>query len=85
MPFTHSLLSSVLWGAGGYVLGRFFWKDSPRVAWGMAAVIASNWFLDLPVHTFDLHLWSGESFKFGLWNYKYQAFIFEGILLAIGT
>lgn len=87
MPFTHSLLSTFLWALVGYIFGRIFWKDNPKVAWGMAAVIASHWFLDLPVHTPDLPLWSDESFKFGfgLWNYKYLAFVLEGIVLAIGT
>lgn len=87
MPFTHSLLSTFLWAGAGYIFGKIFWKDSPKVAWALAAVIASHWFFDLPVHTPDLPIWSDESTKvdFGLWNYKYIAFGLEDFLLAIGT
>ncbi|MEL6844787.1 MAG: hypothetical protein AAFP02_16385, partial [Bacteroidota bacterium] len=87
MPFTHSLLSTFLWAALAFGVSRLIWKERKAVAWAMAAVVASHWFFDLPVHTPDLPLWSDDSTKlgFGLWNYRYIAFGLEVLLLAVGS
>ena len=87
MPFTHSLLGTFIWAAAGYIFCRVMWKDCKTMAWVVAAAIASHWFLDLPVHTPDLPLYSDASAKlgFGLWNYRIIAFALEAGLLVIGS
>lgn len=84
MPYTHSLVASVIWALACGAL-YFFWRRRDGV--GGAAVIGlavlSHWFLDLPVHAPDLPLY-GDSHKlgFGLWNYPLIEVALEIGLLA---
>ncbi|NCF25114.1 MAG: hypothetical protein GWP60_11290, partial [Gammaproteobacteria bacterium] len=70
MPFTHGLLSSVLWAVAAYAVFRWVVVKKQSVAVVVALAVLSHWLLDLPVHTPDLPLWSDTSpkFGFGLWN-----------------
>lgn len=82
MPFTHSLPATFLWALilGGLV-GRF-WGKASGLAFGL--VVASHWFLDLPVHRPDLGLWWND-FKvgFSLWNVPISAAALELTIIAV--
>ena len=83
MPYTHSLLGSVLWAVAAYALFRWIIVKNNSVAGMVALAVFSHWVLDLIVHTPDLPLWSDESLKvgFGLWNNAIATFILEAVLL----
>jgi len=83
MPYTHSLLATVVWSIFGFLVFRYLFKLSVKAAFAMALAIASHWFVDLLVHTPDLPIWSDKSPKlgFGLWNYRYVAFGLETLFL----
>ncbi len=69
MPYTHSLLGSLLFGGGTTVIIWAVTKDK-SAALLTGAVVLSHWFLDLLVHVPDLTLaGSPPKLGFGLWNY----------------
>ncbi len=61
MPFTHSLLASMLWAGAAYVLFRWVIVKKNSVALIVALAVFSHWLFDLVVHTPDLPLWSDAS------------------------
>ena len=69
MPYTHSLLGSVVWGLAFAALIWAMTKNRTGALIGFAVVV-SHWLLDLLVHAPDLTL-AGQPPKlgFGLWNY----------------
>jgi len=83
MPFTHSLLGSMLWAAAAYVLFRWVFVKNHTIALVVALAVFSHWVLDLVVHTPDLPLWSDASLKlgFGLWNNAIATYVLEAALL----
>jgi hypothetical protein len=83
MPFTHSLLGSLVWAGLSFVFVRW-WFASTLGALAIAATVVSHWFLDLLVHRPDLTLWGESSAKLGLglWNYPVTALVLEFALLA---
>lgn len=69
MPFTHSLLGSLVWAAAFAALLWVWHKDRTAALIG-GAVVLSHWFLDLLVHVPDLTLWgSPPKLGLGLWNH----------------
>ena len=69
MPFTHSLLGCVLWGA---LFALLVWVATRRraAAIGAGLVVVSHWFVDLLVHRPDLTLFgAAPKMGFGLWNH----------------
>jgi hypothetical protein len=69
MPYTHSLLGSVIWAAG---FGALVWLLTKNRSGAMlaAAVVVSHWFLDLLVHVPDLTIaGSPPKLGLGLWNH----------------
>jgi membrane-bound metal-dependent hydrolase YbcI (DUF457 family) len=91
MPYTHSLLSALVWAAVAYIL---FWVfpgkekiNKNRVALVIALAVFSHWVLDLLVHTPDLPLLGDSSPKLGLglWNNALVTFALEGALLVAGV
>jgi len=88
-PYTHGLLSSLIWAGIFYALYRYvIVKTRPNaksIATIMALGVLSHWFTDLPVHTADLPLITGEpKFGFGIWDSKFWTFILEAALLIAG-
>ncbi|KAF0110554.1 MAG: hypothetical protein FD163_1134 [Hyphomonadaceae bacterium] len=83
MPFTHSLVATSIWAAGAFFLTKnLVFKGQAKPALIFAIVVASHWFLDLPVHRADLPIWGNEMKQgFGLWNFPIVAMIFELSLL----
>jgi hypothetical protein len=81
MPYTHSLLGALLWGA---MFGALVWLATKRraAAIGAALVVVSHWFIDLLVHIPDLTL-AGAPPKlgFGLWNHPAIAMPLEIALI----
>ena len=88
-PFTHGLLSSVLWSLLFYALFFFVFAknktNKKSIAIVMALAVLSHWFTDLIVHTPDLPIISGEpKFGFGLWHNKILTYAVEAGLLIAG-
>ncbi|MEJ2129587.1 MAG: hypothetical protein P8X81_12175 [Woeseiaceae bacterium] len=87
MPYTHSLLASLLWAAAAYALFRWVITKDRRIALVMAIAVFSHWVIDLLVHTPDLPIWSDASMKlgFGLWNNAVVTYVLEAALLLGAT
>ncbi len=83
MPYTHSLLASLLWAGAAYALFRWIIVKKASVALVVAVAVFSHWLFDLVVHTPDLPLWSDASLKlgFGLWNSAIATYALEAVLL----
>jgi hypothetical protein len=69
MPYTHSLVGSLLWAAAFGAL-VFAFRRNRTAGIITALVVVSHWFLDLIVHVPDLTI-AGNPPKLGLglWNY----------------
>jgi hypothetical protein len=77
MPFTHSLLGTLLWGLGFGALIAVMARS--RTAGAIAAlVVVSHWFVDWLVHIPDLTLWgSAPKLGLGLWDHPVIAIPLE--------
>ena len=86
MPYTHGLLTSLLWASAALVLYRLackckFWAG----AFIVGAAVFSHWLLDLLVHRPDLPIYDNTlKVGLGLWNYPVLAFMLEAGLLLGG-
>ncbi len=73
MPYTHSLLGSLAFGAGMTAIVWITMRTQPKalIAGLIAgAVVVSHWFIDLLVHAPDLTIaGSPPKLGLGLWNY----------------
>ena len=87
MPYTHSLVASLLWAGLAFALFKWVVVKNNSVALVVALAVFSHWLLDLVVHTPDLPLWSDASVKlgFGLWNNALATFLLEAALLLAAT
>ena len=85
-PYTHSLLSGILWGVI-FGLGYWLFKRDRQGAIVIGLCVLSHWFLDLLVHTSDLPLSPFGDFKlgFGLWNHVAISLTIETILFLAGV
>jgi hypothetical protein len=87
MPYTHSLVGAIGWS----VLAFLICQSVPRLRGGrtgtiVALAVFSHWILDLIVHRPDLALYDNAyKMGFGLWNYRWPAFILEIALLIGGA
>ena len=84
MPYTHSLLATVLWSAGGaFVYGLVTRTPLARqTALWVAVAIFSHWVFDLVVHRPDLPLYDNTAkVGLGLWNLPGPALALEAALL----
>lgn len=86
MPYTHSLVGSLIWAALAYALFRWVVVRKNSVAVVVALAVFSHWVLDLLTHTPDLPLWSDTSTKLGLglWNSAVATYVVEALLLVGG-
>ena len=86
MPYTHSLLATVIWAVAiGLLYAAWRRGDGRAAAFAVAAAVASHWLLDLLVHAPDLPLY-GDMHKqgLGLWNYPVPELALE-IALVLGS
>ena len=86
MPYTHSLVGSILWSITAVVLYRISSSVTGWPAPGVVGVaVFSHWVLDLLVHRPDLPLYD-DAFKvgLGLWNFPVVAFALEVASLFFG-
>ena len=87
MPYTHSLVATLLWAAAAAVACRlvFHWKGWSAAAWIGVAVL-SHWVLDWLVHRPDLPLY-GNAAKvgLGLWNHVGISIVLEALVLLGGV
>lgn len=89
MPFTHSLLGSLVCSLiFGFVAAAFLRKRmlfAKAVLW-LSLAAFSHFVLDLPMHVKDMLLWPGSDVHlgFGLWNHFYASMAIEAIILALG-
>ena len=81
MPYTHSLLGALGWGALAFGVAWRALRDGVAAA-AIGATVVAHWFLDLLVHRPDLPLWPGSA-KLGLalWNHPFAALALELALL----
>ncbi len=88
MPWSHSLVASVLWASG---LAVAWWaahrnrNPDKAAAWpGIALAVASHWWLDLPMHAADLPLLAGDGVRvgLGLWHDRWASFALEMAIFA---
>lgn len=89
MPYTHSLVASLLWFGAVYVVFRLIPAPSgskkSTIAFLMAITVFSHFILDLIVHRPDLPLYNDTlKMGLGLWNYPIPALIVE-LLIYIGA
>ena len=86
MPYTHSLLGSLVWSGLAYALFRWVIVRNRTVALVVGLAVMSHWILDVIVHTPDLPLWSDDSLKLGLglWNNAVATYVLEAVLLVGG-
>ena len=86
MPYTHSLLASILCAGLIYLVFRLIPPRDKSVALVMGIAVLSHWFFDLIVHTPDLPIWKDASIKLGLglWHNAIATYALEAVLLAGG-
>ena len=84
-PWTHSLLTSLLWG--GVLVGLARGSGAPRSSWLLlVGLVVSHWVLDVVSHASDMPLWPGPSPRLGLglWNSVPATLLVEGGLWVAG-
>jgi len=82
MPFSHSLVATIVWSVGFALLWRAFrspteWRREAPI---VGLVVASHFLLDLVVHVRDLPIagTAGTKVGLGLWNHRELALLVEG-------
>ena len=86
IPYSHSLLSSIILSviAGGF--GYFTIGRTKRVFWIIFSLTLSHWVLDWVVHRPDLPLYpGGVGYGLGLWDYPVFSYSLEMSLVLAGT
>lgn len=85
-PFSHSLLSLLIWGIVLGLVYRAVAGSTWRAAVVLAALVLSHWFLDVIAHRPDMPLAPGLSPRLGLglWNSIPATFAVEFALYAAG-
>ena len=83
MPYTHSLVATLVWSAVAFVLATRLLGFARGAALAVAATVASHWFLDWVVHRPDLTLgFDGAKLGLALWNHPIAAYALEVVLIA---
>lgn len=81
MPYTHSVIATLVWSAGAFLIWRATRSVHTRTgdALVIALAVASHFVLDLIVHVQDLPVLSAQGTKigFGLWQHRELALVLE--------
>jgi len=84
MPYTHSVVATLVWSAGAFLIWRATRNVPTRTgdALVIALAVASHFVLDLIVHVHDLPVLSAQGPKlgFGLWQHLELALVLETTL-----
>jgi hypothetical protein len=85
-PWSHSLLTVLLWGAG-FALALKMLKRSTADAAVAGLLVVSHWVLDWITHRPDLPLWPGRAptVGLGLWNSLAASLVVEVALFVVGV
>jgi hypothetical protein len=82
MPYTHGLVSVILWSVAAAVLVKLFLRITRLAAIWVGVAVFSHWVLDFLVHRPDLPVYDNTmKVGLGLWNYPAVALSLEAILL----
>ena len=85
-PYSHSLLTLVIWGLVVALAYRAITRMNGRVAIVLAALVVSHWVLDWITHRPDMPLYpGGPVYGLGLWNSFAATVAVEVPLFAIGV
>lgn len=86
MPYTHGLLSALLWaGAAAWLYQLVSRRATRRILVILGLAVFSHWVLDFVVHRPDLPLYDNTAkVGLGLWNRPTIAFALEAGLLFAG-
>lgn len=85
-PWSHSLVTQILWGAGLALL-YFAISRNIRGSIVIGALVPSHWILDWIVHVPDLPFYPGGAGRFGLglWRAPAATIVLELIVFAAGA
>jgi membrane-bound metal-dependent hydrolase YbcI (DUF457 family) len=84
-PYSHSLVTALIWSALAALVYKIFWKDSNSAALLVGLAVFSHWILDFIAHPRDLAIYPDKwKVGLGLWNYRGLEFGLEMALLAGG-
>ena len=83
MPYTHSLIGTLVWSAVAFVLATRLLGFARGPALAVAATVTSHWVLDWVVHRPDLTLgFGGTKLGLAIWNHPIAAYSLEVALVA---
>lgn len=86
MPYTHSLLATLLWSTVAFIAARKVFRLDTVGALTVGATVASHWFLDLLVHRPDLPVAFGPTkLGLGLWDYPFSAYLLEVVFIVVSV
>jgi hypothetical protein len=84
-PYSHSLITAVVWSGVGAAIYRAVWGDKSSNALLVGLAVFSHWILDFIAHPRDLPIYDNTwKVGLGLWNYRGPEFALEITLLAGG-
>jgi len=85
-PWSHSLLTLMLWGLALAAFARWRAKATPAQGVLLAVLVVSHWVLDWITHAPDMPFWPGGSPRvgLGLWNSIGGTLVIEGAIWIAG-
>ena len=84
VPYTHSLVAGLLWGAL-VALAWWAWRKDRAGALLLGALVASHWVLDFASHVAEMPvLPSGPLVGLGLWRWRGASMVVELAMIWIG-
>ena len=84
IPYSHSLLTLIVWGA---LFGYLYWRrrGDKRAAVVIGLLVVSHWVLDFVTHRPDMPIYPGSpTVGLGLWNSPTATAIIEALMLLVG-
>jgi membrane-bound metal-dependent hydrolase YbcI (DUF457 family) len=85
-PYSHSLLTLIVWGAAFAVVYRAITAENGRTFAVLTSLVVSHWVLDFMTHRPDMPLYpGGPKLGLGLWNSLVGTVAIEVPLFALGV
>jgi LexA-binding, inner membrane-associated putative hydrolase len=85
IPYSHSLVTLILWGA---LFGYLYWRrrGDRRASIVIGLLVVSHWVLDFVTHRPDMPLYPGGlKVGLGLWNSPTATVMTESLMLIVGA